>query len=71
MRNGFFKVVNGWQFDGFDALMARIDMAGDWLRQNGGPASLQADEGAAVSSMMQRALRMGGQGAIPRRSTRQ
>jgi hypothetical protein len=71
MRDGFREIVTGWQSDGFDALMARIDMAGEWLGQNGGPASFQADEGATASSMMARALRMGLQGAIPKRSVRQ
>jgi hypothetical protein len=71
MRDGFLTAVNGWKADGFDALMARIDMTGDWLKQNGGPDSLGPDERETVVSMMASALDMGRNGAIPKGSARQ
>jgi hypothetical protein len=67
MREGFLALTTGWRADGFDALMTRIDLLGNWVAQNGGPDGLGADEGQTVVDMMACAIRHGFDGALPKR----
>lgn len=66
-RPEFSQLAIGWRSDGFDALMARINMVGDWVQQNGGRDAMQWGEIATVTHMMARAVRFGMAGAVPRK----
>jgi hypothetical protein len=56
MRDAFREITQGWTFDAFHALTARINKLAEWTKNHG---PLLPDEEATVKKMIQTQIAIG------------